>query len=216
MTFDDFISKINGQNVLYIQQQCDNFRSEEYKSLSDDVNEFDWVKNSLGTPDAVNIWMGENRSVTSLHKDHYENLHAVILGEKTFTLYPPTDLPFLYQRVYQTGRFDENMKIIPDEPKNEVPWISVDPTAPNFDKFPLYEFATPYTVKLRAGDVLYLPSLWFHSVTLNVDMENQLMISYNVWYDMIFGPNYNSYKFLENCVEQEAKVKIRNKVYDFE
>lgn len=30
--------------------------------------------------------------VTSLHKDHYENIYVVIRGTKHFTLYPPTEV----------------------------------------------------------------------------------------------------------------------------
>ncbi|KAK7880072.1 hypothetical protein WMY93_033264 [Mugilogobius chulae] len=45
------------------------------------------------TPDAVNFWLGEENAVTSMHKDHYENLYCVISGEKHFLLLPPTDRP---------------------------------------------------------------------------------------------------------------------------
>jgi hypothetical protein len=29
--------------------------------------------------------------------DHYENIYYVVAGAKEFTLYPPTDFPFLYE-----------------------------------------------------------------------------------------------------------------------
>ncbi len=32
-----------------------------------------------------------------MHKDHYENMYAVIAGEKHFTLLPPTDYLYLYE-----------------------------------------------------------------------------------------------------------------------
>jgi jumonji domain-containing protein 7 len=35
--------------------------------------------------------MGGARSVTSWHHDHYQNLYAVVVGQKTFRLLPPTD-----------------------------------------------------------------------------------------------------------------------------
>lgn len=46
-------------------------------------------------PEALNFWMGENRSVSSLHKDPYDNLYAVIEGEKHFTLIPELYYPYL-------------------------------------------------------------------------------------------------------------------------
>jgi len=51
--------------------------------------------------------MGPNNAVTSLHKDHYENIYCVINGTKTFTLYPPTDLPFLYEREYSSAQYEQ-------------------------------------------------------------------------------------------------------------
>lgn len=41
-------------------------------------------------PDATNIWIGTEKSVSSLHKDPYENFYIVISGAKTFTLLPAT------------------------------------------------------------------------------------------------------------------------------
>ena len=38
---------------------------------------------ALGSqPEAVNLWIGSDASVTSFHHDHYENLYAVISGTK--------------------------------------------------------------------------------------------------------------------------------------
>jgi hypothetical protein len=56
-----------------------------------------WAEQAFGTgpPDAVNIWIGDERAHSSLHKDPYENLFYVASGEKIFTLYPPSDAAFL-------------------------------------------------------------------------------------------------------------------------
>ena len=35
-----------------------------------------------GPPEATNLWIGDERSVTSFHKDHYENMYAVLCGTK--------------------------------------------------------------------------------------------------------------------------------------
>jgi hypothetical protein len=34
------------------------------------------------SPDAVNIWIGNDAAVSSLHMDHYENMYAVVRGQK--------------------------------------------------------------------------------------------------------------------------------------
>ena len=35
-----------------------------------------------GLPEATNLWIGDERSVTSFHHDHYENMYAVLCGTK--------------------------------------------------------------------------------------------------------------------------------------
>lgn len=58
-------------------------------------------------PDAVNLWIGNGRSVTSIHNgqcrqcqslilysdrtDPYENIYTVVRGAKHFTLLPPSE-----------------------------------------------------------------------------------------------------------------------------
>ena len=43
--------------------------------------------------------------MTSFHKDHYENLYAVLSGEKTFTLLPPYDFYRLYLQQLPVARY---------------------------------------------------------------------------------------------------------------
>ena len=56
----------------------------------------------IGTmiPTARNLWMGGADSVSSLHFDFYENILCVLYGHKNITLYPPSDLPYLYVSPY--------------------------------------------------------------------------------------------------------------------
>jgi peptidyl-lysine (3S)-dioxygenase / protease len=51
------------------------------------------------------LWIGDERSVSSIHKDHFENMYAVITGEKTFTLLPPTDLLYLEEKEYPSMQY---------------------------------------------------------------------------------------------------------------
>jgi jumonji domain-containing protein 7 len=62
-------------------------------------------------PEAVNLWIGNQRSVTSFHKDHYENLYAVVTGEKHFTLLPPTDLHRMYIRSYPSAHYVRGVRL---------------------------------------------------------------------------------------------------------
>lgn len=75
--------------VHYLQLQNDSLRLEFPQLLDDIPSELTCVSEALQKgPEAINLWIGENRSVSSLHKDHYENFYAVIRGRKRFTLFP--------------------------------------------------------------------------------------------------------------------------------
>lgn len=133
-------------------------------------------------PDAINFWAGPDDAVTSLHKDHYENIYAVIKGTKKFTLLPPTDAPWLYEQLYRTGtyqqRADGTFDIeLTDEKR---PWIPVDPGCPD-PRYPLFEKASPLEVTVSAGDVLYLPSLWYHKVEQRASPAESLTVAVNFW-----------------------------------
>src|SRR5690606_24191123 len=66
-------SSAKGENVGYLQQQNDCFRT-EYSTVSSDCDgHIPWATEALGcSPEAVNLWIGTDLSVTSFHKDHYE------------------------------------------------------------------------------------------------------------------------------------------------
>ncbi|XP_045439574.1 cytosolic phospholipase A2 beta isoform X2 [Pipistrellus kuhlii] len=92
--------------VLYVQKQCSNLLTELPQLLGDLEPHVPWASEALGKmPDAVNFWLGEAAAVTSLHKDHYENLYCVVSGEKHFLLHPPSDRPFLPYEMYTPATY---------------------------------------------------------------------------------------------------------------
>lgn len=46
----------------------------------------------------------------------------------------------------------------------QVPWIPLDPLNPDLERYPEYSQAKPLQCTVKAGEMLYLPSLWFHHV----------------------------------------------------
>lgn len=172
-----------------------------------------------GPPDAMNLWIGDERAVSSMHKDHYENLFYVLDGEKIFTLCPPADAPFLPQESWESGTFhqqsDGSWCVRPDDQQvgtnTSVRWIqsNVQPLVEDdeqqrrdvLQRHPLLTYAHPIQVKVAAGEMLYLPSLWFHRVTQSCET-----VAINYWYDMKFdSPHWCYFNFL-----QEMKVIVVN------
>ena len=211
MMFSEFLEiiekKVSKKGVFYVQKQDSNFTEEFSEIIQDASEDIPWATEAFGKrPDAVNFWMGEDKAITSLHKDHYENLYCVISGTKTFTLMPPTDLPFIPYEVYQPAKYtmtsSDEFEIIDLPPRDTcgtgfeagalVPWIPVDPLKPDLVRFPQFAKARPVVTTVHAGEMLYLPSLWFHHV-----QQSHGCIAINFWYDMEFDIKYNYFKFLE-------------------
>ncbi|XP_046873564.1 bifunctional peptidase and (3S)-lysyl hydroxylase JMJD7 isoform X2 [Hypomesus transpacificus] len=140
MTFSSLLDVIEGKveskGVFYVQKQCSNLM-EELPELTGDVEpHIPWMSEALGKlPDAVNFWLGEARAVTSMHKDHYENLYCVISGEKHFILLPPSDRPFIPYELYQPAvyrqREDGGFDVVDEAESEKVSTGTMDPFGPS-------------------------------------------------------------------------------------
>jgi len=100
----------------------------------------------------VSLWIG-NRTRTAAHWDLPQNLACVIAGRRRFTLFPIDQI--------------DNLYITPlDLTIAGQPTSLVDFYNPDFDAFPKFRHAMPHAevAEMEPGDVLYLPSLWFHHV----------------------------------------------------
>jgi jumonji domain-containing protein 7 len=166
MEFTDFLkalkeSSVSDQNgnsfdpVYYLQSQNDNLRKDAtlLPFLEKIPKEIDFVSSSLGrSPDAVNLWIGNHRSTTTLHRDQYQNIYYVAFGTKVFTLIPPTDSFYLTEGLFPTVRYKpnglkENSWTV--EPVGfTTPWIKDYKNYPN----------KPLVVHVKAGQSLYIPA----------------------------------------------------------
>ncbi|GFZ16307.1 2-oxoglutarate (2OG) and Fe(II)-dependent oxygenase superfamily protein [Actinidia rufa] len=165
-----YSSDLDSKFVAYAQQQNDCFRS-EYAAIGGDCEpHIEWASEALGClPEAVNLWIGNQLSETSFHKDHYENLYAVVTGEKHFLLLPPTDVHRMYIRNYPAAHYSYSkytgeFKLELEDPVRYVPWCSVNPypspenREKEMSKFPLYfDGPKPFEVTVKAGEILYFP-----------------------------------------------------------
>ncbi|XP_077174879.1 tRNA wybutosine-synthesizing protein 5-like isoform X3 [Paroedura picta] len=74
-----------------------------------------------------------------------DNVLIQVTGKKRVVLYSPRDAPYLYL----SGT------------KSEV----LDVDRPDLKRYPLFAKARRYEAVLKAGEVLFIPALWFHNVT---------------------------------------------------
>lgn len=187
--------RMQGQ-VLYMQQQNNNMLGPEMQELRADIPQLSWAVRVFGNdPDAVNFWMGADESVTSFHRDHYENLYAVAAGQKVFTLLPPCDSYRLHMQEYPPAKYVREagkLALVLQEGSDSVRWSPVDPVPPPGKEVeamlqhPLFfnpGLPAPLQATLGKGDMLYLPAMWFHHVRQIADGEGRV-IAVNWWHDM--------------------------------
>lgn len=108
----------------------------------------DWYNQGFGW-----VFLGPAATVTPLHVDLF-GTHAwlaQIVGRKRITLYPPSQSSYLYGG-------------------------AVDPLRPNLERFPLYANATPIELVLEPGEVVFIPTGWFHHV---VSLDNSISLTFN-------------------------------------
>ncbi|KAK0643093.1 cupin-like domain-containing protein [Cercophora newfieldiana] len=183
--------------VRYAQTQNDNLRH-EYSSLFSHVQHdipFARIALQHPSPDAINLWIGNSRSTTTLHKDNYENLYVQILGRKHFVLLPPHCQPCVNEKPLKPAQYHRaadgsGLELRLDEQGEDVPFATWDPDRPGEETTGYSGLAEPMRVTLEPGDMLYLPAMWYHKVSQSCSDEG-ICVAVNYWYDMDFsGPLY--------------------------
>ncbi|KAI1304583.1 JmjC domain-containing protein 7 [Mortierella claussenii] len=219
------------QEVRYIQLQNGNLMTEYEELLGDVPEDIPFASEALGKkPDAVNFWYGDERSTTSLHKDHYENIYGVITGKKIFTLIPPTEQFCLHEKQYIAATYVDvqgptsattassavptdspHYKLEPMDPLTYTKWIALNPSQEPkeelFAKYPRFHMCQPFRVELNPGELLYLPAMWYHQVEQEPDHEGKC-IAVNWWYDMGFeGDRFATATFMSNLVQLVDQIE---------
>uniref|UniRef100_A0A8C4UM16 tRNA-yW synthesizing protein 5 n=1 Tax=Falco tinnunculus TaxID=100819 RepID=A0A8C4UM16_FALTI len=100
------------------------------------------------------------------HYDVMDNFLIQVTGKKRVVLYSPRDAPYLYL----SGT------------KSEV----LDVDNPDLQKYPLFVKAKRYECVLEAGDVLFIPALWFHSV-----ISEEFGVAVNVFWKHLPAESYD-------------------------
>jgi hypothetical protein len=106
-----------------------------------------------------------------LHYDG-ENAHASITeiyGDKEFILYPPEDAAYVY----------------PNKDMQNQSQV-VDPQHPDLERFPLFAKATQHHTVLHPGDMVFVPSRWWHAARV-------LTPSISICQNMYDASNWHGY-----------------------
>lgn len=105
----------------------------------------------------INCRFGMKGNIAENHFDSSRNMIAIFKGERRYILSHPSNCPnlCLYPKGHPSGRHS-----------------AIDWSQPDLEEFPLFQHATVNEVVLQAGDVLYLPTFWFHYIiSLNINYQ---------------------------------------------
>lgn len=103
-----------------------------------------------------NLWFSGADTVSQLHFDLPHNLVAQVYGQKRFILFAPS----------------ESRHVYPESLFSSTPHLArVDPESPDYARFPRLEAARGYVCTLSPGDLLFIPSRYWHharSITTSI------------------------------------------------
>ena len=118
----------------------------------------------------INLWLGPAGNVTTLHYDTPNNFLAHVRGRKRLKMFSPWEA----RRLYPCRSKAYNMS-----------QVNIDD--PDLKKFPRFRDAQMYEVEIEAGDLLFIPTYWWHQV-----YSETAGISVNIWwiplYRQLIGP----------------------------
>ena len=118
------------------------------------------------------MWIG-NASTVAAHFDFNDNIACVAHGRRRFMLFPPEQL--------------ENLYVGPLEfTPQGVPISLVDAHNPDLARYPRFEqaAAAAQVAELEAGDAIFIPYMWWHSVR-SLEPFNILI---NYWWNAVRRP----------------------------
>ncbi|WWD18607.1 hypothetical protein CI109_103060 [Kwoniella shandongensis] len=219
MTISDLISRLgpkgeSSKHAYYLQSQDGNiYRSEPHPSGLPELDMFQsyiardvqWMKEAIGSKaEAVNLWIGDSKSTTSLHHDPYENIYHVLAGSKTFTLLSPIEGLWLDQHFHPASTLKRTssghlVPILDPPPTYPVPWVSSS-------DFP--DRLSPVRVTLHEGQSLFLPAGWWHRVEQQ-EGTSGIVVAVNYWYTADIHPQTYAY---ENFARRVARLAGREGV----
>lgn len=117
----------------------------------------------------INLWWGEAGIISQAHYDCSDNFLTQIMGTKQVKLFAPTESANLY-----SYGIEENF--LGDKTATHISKVQEFEVA-NLYQFPNLNKVTCYEGTLNPGDLLYIPSGWWHEIK-----SLETSISVNFWW----------------------------------
>jgi hypothetical protein len=160
---DLIYNNTNSNKKYYLMQQS---IYQEFPDLLKDI-ELPRYANSAGHK--INLWLGEAGLNTRPHYDTYDNFLVQVMGRKLVRLFSPVASDNMYPYSIQDDLF----------PNDSPVYISriMNTDFINYSQFPKLKNVECFESILEPGDLLFIPSGWWHEVK-----SLDLSISVNFWW----------------------------------
>jgi hypothetical protein len=110
----------------------------------------------------VRLWLSANDTCSPLHRDWPENLYAQVFGRKRFLMVHRKETRRVYRRPFYSG----------------VPNFSrINAENVDYERFPLFRDVPRIEFEVNAGELLYIPRMWWHQVR-----SLEVSASINFWF----------------------------------
>jgi hypothetical protein len=150
----------------------------------------------------INLWLGEAGLNTRPHYDTPDNFLAQIMGRKLVRLFSPDMSDKMYPHSIEDKFFADDTAVYISRIR--------DTELINYDEFPKLKHVTCFEGILHPGDLLFIPSGWWHevksldkSISVNfwwkIKLENfsaqfrNLIASFFYWYKNDFNTTINEH-----------------------
>jgi jumonji domain-containing protein 7 len=153
------------------------------------------------------MWFSIGDTLGPIHYDAYENIYSVIRGTKTFEIFHPLQSGELYEvnaSFYSAHMLYKWSKNKQSNIKNKInsnidssqiyyipihlsekqsqPFSPVNISFPDYKLYPKFKNARKLICQVNEGDILYLPSYWWHEVTGKPSPIDNISIAINSFY----------------------------------
>jgi len=173
MKMSEFVSKVmsvDASNDFYMTANNATNSHQMLQELFLDIGAFADGYSNLALKDERSfLWFGPKGTFTPLHHDLTNNMLVQIYGRKKVTLIPALQVPHLYNDHWVFSELSSANKI-------------------DFEKYPLAKSITPVECILNAGEALFIPIGWWHSV-------ESLDISISISFTNFNAPNHYVHRF---------------------
>ena len=191
--FKQFLDMIERKTNVSAYLEYSSLR-QYFPELEQDLEEFQFIPGFLKL-DQLNIWLSNGNTLGKLHFDPYDNFLCQLSGKKELTLFEPHNNYNLYEAHIQEavlGYDAANDKLSRRSLLDSTSMVMspIDIKKPDFARFSNFTRASPLKCVLEEGDVLFMPSFWWHEVQSYPSKTESRNLAVNYWYHPFYSKEF--------------------------